>query len=190
LLAELLPEEPEALGLLALMLLIDARRDARTDESGGLVRLAEQDRDRWNRAQIDEGQALMRICLARNRPGPYQLQAAINAVHSDARCAGETDWRQILALHDQLLVIAPSPVVELNRAVVVAEIEGAEQALERIELLPLGQYHLFHAVRADLLRRLGRDADAAAAYLAAIARCVNAREREFLQRQLAAIARN
>ena len=190
LLAELLPDEPEVLGLLALMLLIDARREARTDESGSLVRLAEQDRDRWNRAQIDEGQALMRICLARNRPGPYQLQAAINAVHSDARCAGETDWRQILALHDQLLVIAPSPVVELNRAVVVAEIEGAEQALERIELLPLGQYHLFHAVRADLLRRLGRDADAAAAYLAAIARCVNAREREFLQRQLAAIARN
>lgn len=190
LLTELLPDEPEALGLLALMLLIDARRDARVDETGGLVRLAEQDRGRWNRARIDEGQTLMRACLARNQPGPYQLQAAINAVHSDARHAGETDWRQILALHDQLLALAPSPVVALNRAVVLAEVDGAERALERIEPLALEQYHLFHAVRADLLRRLGRDAEAAVAYQAAMARCDNAREKDFLQRQYDAIARN
>jgi RNA polymerase sigma-70 factor (ECF subfamily) len=190
LLVELLPAESEALGLLALMLLIDARRDARVDESGGLVRLAGQNRDRWNRAEIEEGQALMRTCLARNQPGPYQIQAAINAVHSDARRADETDWRQILALHDQLLALAPGPVVELNRAVVVAEVDGAERALEMIEPLALDQYHLFHAVRADLLRRLGRDADAAAAYQAAIARCSNAREKEFLQSQYDAIARN
>jgi RNA polymerase sigma-70 factor (ECF subfamily) len=190
LLTELLPEEPEAFGLLALMLLIDARREARVDEAGGLVRLAEQDRGRWNRAQIDEGQALMRACLARSQPGPYQIQAAINAVHSDARRAGDTDWRQILALHDQLLALAPNPVVALNRAVVVAEIEGAEQALEQIEPLALDQYHLFHAVRADLLRRLGRDADAAAAYQAAIAHCDNAREKEFLRARYDAIAKN
>jgi RNA polymerase sigma-70 factor (ECF subfamily) len=190
LLTEVLPNEPEALGLLALMLLIDARREARVDESGGLVRLAEQDRDRWDRAKVDEGQTLMRACLERNQPGPYQIQAAINAVHSDARRSGETDWRQILALHDQLLALAPSPVVELNRAVVVAEVDGAERALERIEPLALEQYHLFHAVRADLLRRLGRDADAAIAYQAAIARCVNAREKEFLQAQYDAIAKN
>jgi RNA polymerase sigma-70 factor (ECF subfamily) len=154
------------------------------------VRLAGQNRDRWNRAEIEEGQALMRTCLARNQPGPYQIQAAINAVHSDARRADETDWRQILALHDQLLALAPGPVVELNRAVVVAEVDGAERALEMIEPLALDQYHLFHAVRADLLRRLGRDADAAAAYQAAIARCSNAREKEFLQSQYDAIARN
>ena len=190
LLTEVLPDEPEALGLLALMLLIDARREARVDESGSLVRLAEQDRDRWDRAKIVEGQALMRACLARNEPGPYQVQAAINAVHSDARHAAETDWQQILALHDQLLALAPSPVVELNRAVVLAEIDGAEQALERIASLALEEYHLFHAVRADLLRRLGRDAEAAAAYQAAIARCDNAREKQFLQTRCDAIARN
>ena len=184
LLVELLPEEPEALGLLALMLLIDARRDARVDDAGAFVRLAEQDRGRWNRARIDEGQALLRACLARNQPGPYQLQAAINAVHSDARRAAETDWRQILALYDQLLALAPSPVVALNRAVAVAEIDGAAaSAATRSNRLALDQYHLFHAVRADLLRRLGRDAEAAAAYQAAIARCDNAREKEFLQRQ-------
>ena len=190
LLTELLPGESEALGLLALMLLIDARRNARVDDSGGLVRLAEQDRERWNRAQIDEGQALMRICLARNQPGPYQLQAAINAVHGDARDARETDWRQILALHDQLLALAPSPVVALNRAVVIAEVDGAARALEQVEPLALEHYHLFHAVRADLLRRLGRDAEAAVAYQAAMARCDNARERDFLQRQYDAIARH
>ena len=190
LLTELLPGEPEALGLLALMLLIDARRNARVDDSGGLVRLAEQDRERWNRAQIDEGQALMRACIARNQPGHYQLQAAINAVHGGARDARDTDWRQILALHDQLLALAPSPVVALNRAVVIAEVDGAARALEQVEPLALEHYHLFHAVRADLLRRLGRDAEAAVAYQAAMARCDNARERDFLQRQYDAIARH
>jgi RNA polymerase sigma-70 factor (ECF subfamily) len=190
LLVELLPAEPEALGLLALMLLIDARREARVDESGDIVRLADQDRERWNRAKIDEGQALMRVCLAANQPGPYQIQAAINAVHSDAHRAGETDWRQILALHDQLLAMAPSPVVELNRAVVVAEVEGAQKALECVEPLALEQYHLFHAVRAELLRRLGRDAEAAVAYQAAIARSDNAREKAFLQARYDAIAKN
>ena len=188
-LVDLMPSESEALGLLALMLLIDARREARVDETGALVRLADQDRERWNRAQIEEGQALMRVCLARNEPGPYQIQAAINAVHGDARRSDETDWRQILALHDQLLAIAPSPVVQLNRAVVVAEVEGAQKALELIEPLALDQYHLFHAVRAELLRRLGRDTEAAAAYLAAIERSDNAREKAFLQTRYDAIAK-
>ncbi len=190
LLVELLPEESETLGLLALMLLIDARRDARVDETGALVRLADQDRGGWNRARIDEGQALLRVCLARNRPGPYQLQAAINAVHCDARCAVETDWVQILALYDQLLALAPNAVIALNRAVVVGEIEGAAAALPLVEALELDQYHLFHAVRADLLRRLARDAEAAAAYQSAIARCGNGREKDFLQRQYDAISRN
>ena len=156
--------------------------------SGGFVRLAEQDREPWNRAQIDEGQALLRVCLARNQPGPYQIQAAINAVHSDARQRRRDRLAQILALYDQLLALAPSPVVALNRAVVVAEIDGAERALRLVEPLALDRYHLFHAVRADLLRRLGRDAEAAAAYQAAIARCENTREKEFLQRQYDAIA--
>jgi RNA polymerase sigma-70 factor (ECF subfamily) len=132
----------------------------------------------------------MRACLARNQPGPYQLQAAINAVHGDARDARETDWRQILALHDQLLALAPSPVVALNRAVVIAEVDGAARALEQIEPLELERYHLFHAVRADLLRRLGRDAEAALAYQAAMARCENAREKNFLQRQYDALTRH
>jgi RNA polymerase sigma-70 factor (ECF subfamily) len=190
LLAELLPGEMEVLGLLALMLLIDARRGARVDETGAFVRLAEQDRDSWNRPQIEEGQALLRQCLERNRPGPYQIQAAINAVHSDARTVADTDWAQILALYDQLMAVAPSPVVALNRAVVVAELEGAPAALHIVDALDLPRYHLFHAVRADLLRRAGRDADAAAAYQAAIARCDNAREKDFLRRQYDAIARN
>jgi RNA polymerase sigma-70 factor (ECF subfamily) len=190
LLVELLPDESETLGLLALMLLIDARRDARVDDKGAFVRLAEQDRDRWNRARIEEGQEMLRLCLARNHPGPYQLQAAINAVHSDARSAAETDWQQVVALYDQLFSLTPSPVVALNRAVAVAEIEGAEKGLRLVSELDLPRYHLFHAVRADLLRRLGRNADAAAAYQAAIALCDNAREKDFLQRQCDALARN
>jgi len=190
LLVELLPDESETLGLLALMLLIDARRDARVDDKGAFVRLAEQDRDRWNRARIEEGQEMLRLCLARNHPGPYQLQAAINAVHSDARSAAETDWQQVVALYDQLFSLTPSPVVALNRAVAVAEIEGAEKGLRLVSELDLPRYHLFHAVRADLLRRLGRNADAAAAYQAAIALCDNAREKYFLQRQCDALARN
>ena len=190
LLVELLPQESETLGLLALMLLIDARRETRVDAAGAFVRLSEQDRGGWNRASIDEGQGLLRECIARNRPGPYQLQAAINAVHSDARSASDTDWRQIVALYDQLLAFTPTPVVALNRAVAVAEIEGAEEGLRLVNDLDLARYHLFHAVRADLLRRLGRNADAAAAYQAAIARCDNAREQDFLQRRCDSLARN
>jgi RNA polymerase sigma-70 factor, ECF subfamily len=183
LLIELKPEETEVIGLLALMLLADARRAARTDPSGALVKLADQDRALWNRARIDEGQALLRICLERNRPGPYQIQAAIHAVHSDALAAHATDWPQILELYDQLMAIAPSPVVALNRAVAVAELTGADAALRILDELELADYHPYHAVRADLLRRLGRDADAAGAYQAAIARCENLREREFLEQQ-------
>jgi len=188
LLVELVPREPETLGLLALMLLIDARRDARVDAAGAFVKLDSQDRGAWNRARIEEGQALLRECLERNRPGPYQLQAAINAVHSDARSADETDWRQILAIHDQLMAIAPNAVVALNRAVVVAQIDGVEPALRIVETLELPNYHPYHAVRADLLRRAGRDADAAAAYQAAIATCDNLRQKEFLEKQYRSMA--
>ena len=164
-LLELMPQEAEVLGLLALMLLIDARRTARRDAAGALVRLADQDRGAWRRPLIEEGQALLRLCLAQNRPGPYQLQAAINAVHSDAPDATRTDWRQILALYDQWMTIAPAPLVALNRAVVVAEIDGPALALRLVDELGFERYHLFHAIRADLLRRLGRDSEAAAAYL-------------------------
>jgi RNA polymerase sigma-70 factor (ECF subfamily) len=184
LLLELMPREPEVLGLLALMLLVDARRAARIDADGNLVKLEQQDRGAWDASRIAEGQALLRLCLERNRPGPYQLQAAINAVHSDAADAAHTDWRQILALYDQWMAMAPGPVVALNRAVVVAEINGAARALQLIDELELSNYHPFHAVRADLLRRLGRMPESAAAYQAAIERCGNAREREFLSTQL------
>jgi RNA polymerase sigma-70 factor (ECF subfamily) len=182
LMAELLPEESEVLGLLALMLFIDARRDART-AAGSFVKLTDQDRASWNRTYLEEGRDLLRLCLARNRPGPYQLQAAINAVHSDARSSADTDWPQILALYDQLMAIAPSPVVALNRAVAVAEIVGADRALRLVDAIELPQYHLFHAVRADLLRRLGRFADAAAEYQIALERCENVMERNFLIQQ-------
>jgi RNA polymerase sigma-70 factor (ECF subfamily) len=187
LLRQLVPAESEVAGLLSLLLFIDARRDARTDAAGGFVRLPEQDRSAWDAAQLDEARALLRSCLALNRPGPYQLQAAINAVHSDATQAWATDWPQILALYDQLLAMNPNPVVALNRAIVVAEIDGPARALDVLETLDLAGYHLFHAVRADLLRRLDRPADAALAYQAAIARCENTREREFLQRRLATL---
>ena len=176
-LAELMPDEPEVLGLLALMLLVESRRPARTSASGDLVPLAEQDRGRWDRALIAEGQEIVRLCLRRNQPGPYQIQAAINAVHSDA----PTDWSQVLQLYDQLLAIAPSPVVALNRAVAVAEVDGPEAALPLVDALDLDGYHVFHAVRADLLRRLGRGEEAASAYEAAIARSENAVERDFLR---------
>ena len=182
LLAELMPDEPEVLGLLALLLLTEARRPARTAD-GSLVRLADQDRTRWDRAMIAEGQDLVRACLRRNRPGPYQLQAAINAVHADAPVAAATDWRQILALYDQLAAIAPTPVVALNRCVAVAEVHGPGVALGLLGQLDLDDYHLFHATRADLLRRTGRLADAAVAYDAAIARAANGAERSFLIRQ-------
>ena len=182
LLVALMPGEPEVLGLLALMLLTDARRDART-MGGDLVRLAEQDRDRWDESKLEEGRVLLRSCLTQNRPGPYQLQAAINAVHGDASSAALTDWRQILEIYDQLMIIAPSPVVALNRAVAVAEMDGAERALQLVDAIDLPQYYLLHAVRADLLRRLGRTAEAASAYQTALEKCENAKEREFLNRQ-------
>jgi RNA polymerase sigma-70 factor (ECF subfamily) len=183
LLAELMPDEPEVMGLLALMLLVESRRAARTTPDGDLVPLADQDRGRWDRGLVAEGQAIVRRCLRRDQPGPYQLQAAINAVHSDAPTAAATDWRQILYLYDQLLSLAPSPVVALNRAVAVAEVEGPEAALTLVEGLDLQGYHVFHAIRADLLRRLGRTPEAAQAYEAAIARTGNATEREFLERR-------
>lgn len=183
LLFELLPDEPEVMGLLALLLLIDSRRDARTDCHGRLVLLADQDRSRWNREFIADGQALVRECLQRNRPGPFQIQAAINAVHSEAPDAASVDWRQILALYDQLYALEPTPVVALNRAVALAEAAGPQQALAQVDRLKLADYYLFHAIRADLLRRLERNAEAAAAYEAAIERCGNGREIELLRRQ-------
>ena len=182
LLAELMPEELEVRGLLALMLLIESRRAARTTPEGELVLLGDQDRRRWDRTLISEGQAIVRECLRRNRPGPYQIQAAINAVHSDASAAGSTDWWQIVQLYNQLIAFAPSPVVALNRAVAVAEVEGPDAALTIVDGLDLDGFYLFHAVRADLLRRLGRRAEAALAYEAAIALAENATERAFLER--------
>jgi RNA polymerase sigma-70 factor (ECF subfamily) len=188
LLAALMPDEPEVTGLLALLLLTEARRAARTGPGGTLVRLAEQDRDRWDQAMIAEGLDLVRACLRRNQPGPYQLQAAINAVHCDAATAAGTDWRQILALYDQLTALVPTPVVALNRCVAVAEVHGPAAALELADQLDLGEYHLYHSTRADLLRRLGRAGEAAAAYDAAIERAGNDAERDFLQRQRAGLS--
>jgi RNA polymerase sigma-70 factor (ECF subfamily) len=182
LLTQLMPDEPEVQGLLALMLLVESRRATRTDSAGGLVRLADQDRSRWDQTLIAEGHALVRACLRRNRPGPYQIQAAINAVHSDARRAADTDWRQILTLYDQLMAIAPSPVVALNRTVALAEVDGPDAAITAVDGLGLTDYHRFHAIRAELLRRLGRQAEAADAYSRAIALTENATERAYLQR--------
>jgi RNA polymerase sigma-70 factor, ECF subfamily len=188
LLAELMPDEPEVMGLLALLLLIQSRRAARVRPDGTLVLLADQDRSRWDRDLIAEGQDIVRACLRRNQPGPYQIQAAINAVHSDAATAADADWRQILQLYDQLLQVAPTPVAALNRAVAVAEVDGPQAALAGLEDLDLDGYYLFHAIRADLLRRLGRNADAALAYDAAIARTANAAEQDFLRRRRQEVA--
>jgi RNA polymerase sigma-70 factor, ECF subfamily len=151
LLAQLMPDEPEVMGLLALMLLCGSRRTARTTAGGELVLLAEQNRSLWDRGMIAEGQAIVRECLRRNQPGPCQIQAAINAVHSDAPSAAATDWSQILQLYHQLLSLVPSPVVALNRAVAVAEVEGADAELVLVDGLDLDGYHLFHAIRAELL---------------------------------------
>ena len=186
-LADLMPNEPEVLGLLALMLLVESRRAARIDSTGQLVLLAEQDRRLWNHALVAEGQAIVRQCLRRNRPGPYQIQAAINAVHSDAPTAAETDWRQILTLYDHLMQLAPGPIVALNRAVALAEVRGPEAALRVVDAIdserhPLDRYYLFHAVRADLLRRLGRAREASLAYQAALSCPSNQTERSFLER--------
>jgi RNA polymerase sigma-70 factor, ECF subfamily len=182
LLAALMPDEPEVSGLLALMLLTAARRPARTDADGGLVRLADQDRSRWDRTLIAEGQGIVRACVRRGRPGPYQLQAAIQAVHSAAPSVTATDWQAVLRLYDQLMALAPTPVVALNRAVAVAEVCGPAAALELVDALGLSGYHVFHAIRADLLRRVGRATEAAAAYRAAEARTANEAERAFLAR--------
>jgi RNA polymerase sigma-70 factor (ECF subfamily) len=206
LLATLMPDEPEVIGLLALMLLTESRRAARTAPDGSLVLLAGQDRSRWDRGLIAEGQALVRQCLRRGQPGPYQIQAAINAVHADTvhgvtadGGAGATDWGQILQLYDQLLAVAPSPVAALHRAVAVAEVDGPDRALALVDELgqsagqgngpSLAGYYLFHAIRADLLRRLGRTGEAAAAYDAALAGTANATERDFLRRQRAHLPR-
>ena len=183
LLADLMPDEPEVFGLLALLVLTEARRAARTAPDGSLVLLADQDRSRWDRSLIAEGQALVAACIRRNQPGPYQLQAAVSAVHSDAATAAATDWGQILRLYDQLLARSPTPVVALNRAVAVAEVDGPAAALAEVDALGLDGYHLFHATRADLLRRLERPSEAAAAYDAAIALAANAAERTFLDQR-------
>ena len=183
LLHELVPDEPEVMGLLALMLLIDARRAARTAADGTPVRLPEQDRSRWDHALVAEGQAMVRRCLALGRPGPYQLQAAINAVHADARRSEDTDWRQILALYDQHLAIAPSPIVALHRTVALAEVEGPAAALAALDTLRLPPHHLAHAIRADFLRRLGRRDEAVSEYDAALALATNDAERRFLERR-------
>jgi RNA polymerase sigma-70 factor (ECF subfamily) len=187
LLAELIPDEEEVLGLLALMLLVNSRQRTRSTPEGELVLLADQDRSQWDRALIAEGQAIVRECLRRNRPGPYQIQAAINAVHSDAVVADATDWHQILQLYDQLLVVMPTPVASLNRAVALAEVEGATTALAILESITLDDYYLFHAVRADLLSRIGENEQARSAYDAAIALTSNEAERTFLARARAAL---
>jgi RNA polymerase sigma-70 factor (ECF subfamily) len=183
LLVELMPGEPEVNGLLALMLLIDSRRATRLTSGGDLVLLSDQDRNRWDCDLIAEGQSIVRTCLRLGRPGPYQIQAAINAVHADAATTKQTDWRQIVRLYDQLVQVAPSPIVALNRAVAVAEVDGPEIALDLVDELALQHMHLYRAVRADLLRRLGRTAEASLEYDRAIAGAGNAGEREFLKRR-------
>jgi len=180
LLAELLPGESEVAGLLALLLLTESRRDARFDGDGALVLLRDQARARWSRALIDEGQAIVRECLRRGEPGPYQIQAAINAVHADAGSIEGTDWSQIVALYDQLLAVSPTPVVALNRAIAIAEVDGPAAGLELVEALDLEHYGPYHATRADLLRRLGRHAEARAAYGVAASLAATVAEREFL----------
>ncbi|HTU72466.1 MAG TPA: DUF6596 domain-containing protein [Trebonia sp.] len=203
LLAALMPDEPEAAGLLALLLLTEARRPARAGQDGSLVRLADQDRPRWDRAMVAEGHDIVRALVRRNQPGPYQLQAAIAAVHDAAPTAAETNWAQIVALYDQLLALMPTPVVALNRAVAVAELSGPAEGLRLVDELGgadasdlpvagraggvtagLAEYYLYHATRADLLRRLERGPEAAAAYAKAITLAGNDAERAFLRGQL------
>jgi RNA polymerase sigma-70 factor, ECF subfamily len=180
-LAALMPDEPEVAGLLALLLLTESRRASRLAPDGSLVVLGEQDRTRWDQALIAEGQAIVRRCLRRNQPGPYQLQAAINAVHADAPTVEETDWSQIVALYDHLLAVAPTPVVALNRAIAIGEVQGPAAALALVEELDLDNYHPFHATRADLLGRLGRHREAAVAYQRAAAMAPTDAERDFLR---------
>ena len=189
-LVELMPDEPEATGLLALMLLSESRRAARVAADGTMVRLAGQDRTRWDRTLIGEGHELVRACLRRNQPGPFQIQAAIAAVHADAPTARSTDWSQIIALYDQLYALRPNPVAALNRSVAVAELSGPLEgldALAQIDPAPLENYQPYHAVRADLLARAGRRPEAVAAYDRAIELATNPIERDFLVRQRAAL---
>ena len=183
----LLPEDYEVAGLLALMLLTESRRAVRVAD-GELVPLNEQDRGGWDRALIAEGHDLVRECLRANRPGHYQLLAAINAVHTDAASASATDWGQVATLYDQLYAVTPTPIVALNRAVAVAELDGPEVALAEVDRLQLTTYHAWHATRADLLRRLGRSADARDAYDAAIAATDNDAERAYLTRRRGSLA--
>jgi RNA polymerase sigma-70 factor (ECF subfamily) len=187
LLVELMPNEPEVRGLLALLLLIDARRAARLSSEGNMVLLADQDRSLWDRALIAEGCVIVQNAIEQRRPGPYQVQAMINAVHDNAPTVEDTDWAQILKLYDMLLTLTPSPIVALNRAVVVAEVQGPEAALALVERLDIDRFHLFHAIRADLLRRLGRAVEARQAYATAIERSDNETVRSFLERRLAAL---
>jgi RNA polymerase sigma-70 factor (ECF subfamily) len=178
----LMPDEPEVDGLLALLLLTESRRWSRIRPDGSLTVLGEQDRRKWDRAMIDEGLAIVRRCLRRNQPGAYQIQAAIQAVHANATTFAQTDWSQIVVLYDQLLCLAPTPVVALNRAIAIGEVYGAAAALALVDELELDSYHPFHAARADLLRRLGRTSEAAAAYQRAAAMAPTDAERDFLTR--------
>jgi RNA polymerase sigma-70 factor (ECF subfamily) len=188
LLVDLMPDEPEVHGLLALLLLTESRRPARTAADGSFVRLADQDRSRWDAGLIAEGQAIVRALLRRNLPGPYQIQAAIAAVHSDAPSAADTQWDQVVALYDQLLARTPSPVVALNRAIAVAELEGPAIALALLDGIDLPGYHLLPATRADLLERLGLVDEARAAYGDALSLVANATERAHLEARRAALA--
>lgn len=179
-----MPDEPEAAGLLALLLLTESRAAARRTKDGAWVRLADQDRSLWDRKLITEGQELVRACLRRNQPGPYQVQAAIAAVHSEAASASDTDWPQVVELYDHLYALTPTPVVALNRAIAVAEVQGPEVALALVDELPLDTYHLWHAARGDLLERLGDQDAARSAFESAAALTDNPAERSLLEVRL------
>ena len=193
-LVDLMPDEPEAVGLLALMLLTEARRPARVDRDGAMVRLADQDRSRWDRPLIVEGHDRVRACLRRNQPGPFQIQAAIAAVHADAATAAHTDWAQVVALYDQLFLVRPNPVVALNRAIAVAELHGPAAGIAAIDAIPdigdgmLDEYQPYNAARANLLARAGDRGAALVAYDRAIELTGNRAERGFLEAERTAVA--